>query len=450
MHVQNVTNAFVILSEAGTRVVIDPWIIDGAYDGSWIIHPQLHDPSQYMRDLDAVIVTHVHEDHFDVEALRLLNSRTKIFFPDVWANRQIAGKKLPERLRESAQFIPLSQEFHVVGFTFEFIPPMNKAGHLSESQDDNEVLFAIDAGVWVKDSCVTISVFLADNFPFCLDSAGTSLEKMKGCDLLAFSYNAMADDYPVCYDNLSVEEKHQACLKCHQIRDKAITSMFRRLVPKRGLVYSSDFMIAGSRALEFIQTCPYRYRQKDAAAECFSTNTGIPCEYLYADDDMFITPDRFDTTRKTIVETSMGERVTSLLQIKNSHTFPVCSAQDFYETFKQAANNMCVRLEKMGLSSEWMLELVPNNPEFSSVFVDLRSSLFGVLKTRPKVSTHHPLSKRLVCRADVEYFYALLTYKEHWDNAIMGYKLSWERYPDEYDLGLYKSLNFLHVPFRGS
>ena len=49
----------------GTRILCDPWIVDGVFEGSWFHYPPLSTKVQDLQDVDAIYVSHLHPDHFD-------------------------------------------------------------------------------------------------------------------------------------------------------------------------------------------------------------------------------------------------------------------------------------------------------------------------------------------------------------------------------------------------
>ncbi|MFP3458551.1 MBL fold metallo-hydrolase, partial [Psychrobacter sp. SIMBA_152] len=77
MKIQQIRNATVVLDYAGTRLLVDPYLAEqGAYPGfegtanSHLRNPTapLPMPVAEIIDADAVILTHVHPDHWDEAA----------------------------------------------------------------------------------------------------------------------------------------------------------------------------------------------------------------------------------------------------------------------------------------------------------------------------------------------------------------------------------------------
>lgn len=92
----------------GKKILFDPIIESQPYGDSWVFFPpQLDDPALY--EVDAVIVSHIHQDHYDLPFLRALKPSVKVaivgqrpsFEADIQAN---AGREItiiaPETVTE--------------------------------------------------------------------------------------------------------------------------------------------------------------------------------------------------------------------------------------------------------------------------------------------------------------------------------------------------------------
>jgi L-ascorbate metabolism protein UlaG (beta-lactamase superfamily) len=312
MELRNLTNAFVdIKLNNGTRIFIDPWMTQGIYEGSW--HHVDEVKLQSVDDVKYVFITHIHADHFDTKFIDSLPQTTKIYFPDIYPNRAVVGRKLPNR---ECIFVSVDETISVEEvFSFRFFSPMNGFGHLSEKFDDSEPNLAIDTGVAIFGDDARI-IMLADNFPFKYNEEQISW--MKKCDLLMFPYNAAADDYPICYDNLTALEKKSILYRRNFDRAARMDAFIKRVEPKLATPYSSDFLVAGPRAEEFIDLQPSMFLDREKCATFFSTMTGFPVVFLNKNDRIeFISGQSFIYHSESVDALNVHERAKTLLNKSN-------------------------------------------------------------------------------------------------------------------------------------
>lgn len=70
-------HASVLCVFGGKRILFDPVILSKPYGDSWAFFPpQILDPSVF--DVDAVVVSHIHQDHYDLQFIQTLAGRAKI------------------------------------------------------------------------------------------------------------------------------------------------------------------------------------------------------------------------------------------------------------------------------------------------------------------------------------------------------------------------------------
>ncbi len=70
MDITHISNSFLIVESAGSKLVCDPWV-GGANHGGWRSYPEF-DRAQLIarvRDADLVYISHLHSDHFDPDFL---------------------------------------------------------------------------------------------------------------------------------------------------------------------------------------------------------------------------------------------------------------------------------------------------------------------------------------------------------------------------------------------
>jgi UDP-MurNAc hydroxylase len=87
MEVTYLGHAAILVRDAGTSLVMDPWLVDPAYCNSWFHYPPLELGIEDIQPLDFVWCSHEHPDHFDPKTLRKLPRDQKFLVPQFTSGR---------------------------------------------------------------------------------------------------------------------------------------------------------------------------------------------------------------------------------------------------------------------------------------------------------------------------------------------------------------------------
>lgn len=209
MKIQNLNNATTFITSKLDKIVLDPWVVGNLYQNSWSAFPYFENYKNFFDNISHVLITHFHADHFDPETLKLINKNAKIVIPNLKFN-SIMKKSLDELGFKKIIFLELSKWHKITeSLSIYIIPPLNEMAQeiqLYEKFNENNNI-AIDTGVIIYDNISETShIFLADNSPYDLNAFKEHTKGLK-CSSFWFPYNGFAGDYPLCYDNLSINEK---------------------------------------------------------------------------------------------------------------------------------------------------------------------------------------------------------------------------------------------------
>lgn len=70
-------HASILVVLGGKKILFDPIVLSQPYDDAWVFYPsQIVDPRWY--EVDAVVVSHIHQDHYDLKFLNLLPPSVKL------------------------------------------------------------------------------------------------------------------------------------------------------------------------------------------------------------------------------------------------------------------------------------------------------------------------------------------------------------------------------------
>jgi UDP-MurNAc hydroxylase len=73
MQITYLGHAAILLEAGGTRVLMDPWLTDPTYHGTWWHYPPLEIGARDLPRIDYLYVSHEHPDHFDPPTLAQLD-----------------------------------------------------------------------------------------------------------------------------------------------------------------------------------------------------------------------------------------------------------------------------------------------------------------------------------------------------------------------------------------
>jgi UDP-MurNAc hydroxylase len=73
MHITYLGHAAILLEAGGTRILMDPWLTDPTYHGTWWHYPPLELGVRDLPRIDYLYVSHEHPDHFDPPTLAQLD-----------------------------------------------------------------------------------------------------------------------------------------------------------------------------------------------------------------------------------------------------------------------------------------------------------------------------------------------------------------------------------------
>ena len=429
---KNYYNAFVEICVDDFTLVVDPWITNGIYGNSWVMPDEVRNFVQNnftSENVDCCIITHIHEDHFDVTALSNFPDDCLFYVPDIYPNKQVVERKLKNKQVSFKTF----DEFVInENFSVQFIPPMNYDGYLSgKRQKDQSSNIAIDSGLLLR-VCDKKILLLADNMPFDYKKVCESFD-VYDCDLIAFPFNAFADDFPVCFDNISLNKRKDYAIQRSESRIQSILEFFDECNPKRVMPYSSDFFIQGKRAIEFDEILPDEYKSREAVCGIIQNKTNYDCIPL--------------SYNQELVYLSGGSL--AILGVHKEFDFSkICKANysnsnysselkaDLFDLVVASSANMRDKLSSVGMETDWYISLNIVDQLTNYMINPITGDVYCDVQTR--------LGSYIQCNIMSSHLEELLTFKKHWDNERIAYTLSWERHPDVHEPNIWKALSFFH------
>ncbi len=442
MRIANPTNGFVRLESHPYVVLTDVWLTEGIYDGAWHTFPPLTKRHEHLGGATHCFISHIHPDHYDLAALHLLERKVTMLIPDVYPNHLIKQTLSKMGFADVRMLRPGARTEASPGLFVTVVPRMNAFGQeAAQYKQSRTVSMITDTGVVLEHQGVK-AVLLADNYPYFPEGAGSALEEMRNCDLLGFSYNGAASDYPLCYTNLSDEEQRGIAGERERHRADA-TEAFIRLISLRLLMpYSSEFALAGPMAKKFADWCGNAWwADKVRAGSWYEERTDVQAIPLYEGDTLTLTPydtnvERVQTARPTLsqVADALYSQAPKTLTLFRSRP----SLMELDGLVRSAAHHMFDAMDRYGIKSDGMLGLDILDRAWPTIYLDLGC----------REISQHLREPYVTCCCEPSYLSALLRGQRHWNSARISFHLRWGRVPNVFDRGLYDALNFLQVPRR--
>jgi len=82
MHVTYLGHAAILVEAGGTRILMDPWLTDPTYHGTWWHYPPLEIGVRDLPHIDYLYISHEHPDHFDPPTLAQLDKNVQVVIPN--------------------------------------------------------------------------------------------------------------------------------------------------------------------------------------------------------------------------------------------------------------------------------------------------------------------------------------------------------------------------------
>lgn len=200
MKVTHIANACCIYESSGYRILCDPWLTEGAFEGSWYHEHPLRMKAEDLTFFDALYLSHIHPDHFDVATLKKLPKDVLVIIPK--------GKFMEKPLKEMGykSILPLDDgEFHFCG-PFKITMYHAFTGHPFFPTElgnriDSAIVIEAEGQKILNANDNTLDEKSARHLAFLFD----------GFDLAQLNYNC-AGPYPACFPLINREEAHKKVL----------------------------------------------------------------------------------------------------------------------------------------------------------------------------------------------------------------------------------------------
>ncbi len=199
------TNACCMYEYGGFRLLADPWLSESAFEGAWIHNPPIKTRPQDLLDVDAIYISHLHQDHMDIETLKYFRRGIPIL--TLGDKYSFCAKKL--RDMGFSHVVEVKDKDKVVAgpFRVTMFAPFKKHPFV-----DCQVGNVVDSAMLIEVGLS--SVLNCNDNTMDVESAKSFVSEFGIPTVAQLNWNN-ASEYPCCFLNLSHEEKlaeHHRCI----------------------------------------------------------------------------------------------------------------------------------------------------------------------------------------------------------------------------------------------
>jgi UDP-MurNAc hydroxylase len=441
MKVTYLKSSTVVVEANGVRILMDPWLVDGEYYGSWAHYPPFEWDDSRFGDIDYIYVSHIHPDHLSPRTMARLPKSIPVLihryeFPFLKRNIEMMGfevRELPHnqttRLGSGVSITILAADDCDPMLCAKFMGCVATQTKLGSTQLDS--LCVVTDGRHVLVNTNDCLFGLAQSM---LPRIANEFGKV---DFLLTGYSG-AGPYPQCFSSLSVEEKQKAgAAKKVKFLNDGI-GYIKALSPRFVMPFAGTYILAGPLSrLNDLRGVPEieeagAYFENNSDAQSVLLNSGESFDIGRGAASAPYRPTDVDE-RSRYIENELSSR----RYVFEDDAEP--SDIQIGDLLVPAFERMTKHRTNNGFTSEQIVYIDLGNDHLASLPMNGRdlSVVRSPDKDRAyvKISLNRKLLKRILSGPRFA----------HWDNAEIGSHLDFYRVPNIYERGIYNMICFFHA-----
>lgn len=440
MELNYIKSATCEVKSNGVKLLMDPWILNGEYYGSWFHQNNKDINVKKIQKVNYIYISHIHPDHFSKKSLEFFNKKkTKIIIhkyakPFLKFAIENLGFKVIE-LENKKKFY-LNKNFFIQIFAADNCDPVLCAKHFGcEIDKKNLGSNQIDTLAIISNNKKTI--LNINDCPYEMSKQILDQIKIKyKIDLMIGGYSG-AGPYPQCFKNLTkVEKTKKALIKKKQFLIQA-KHFIEHIKPKYFMPFAGTYFLSGNLSrLNKYRGVPTRLEAK----KFLSKNCKSKTLFFVLKTNGTFNLKNFSKKKELIAD---NEKF-------NSQTFKKLSNFKFdYQKEKPVNQKDIIVLLKKAVYKFFDKLILTGYKDNTKVVIKISKSKYFLINTKLKnfkISHSLPKNKFLLMELNQNLLYKILLGPRfaHWNNAEIGSHILYFRKPDFYDKKLFYCLNFFH------
>lgn len=443
MKLQYLKSATVIIESKGVKILCDPWLVDGEYYGSWHHNPPFNFNEEDYQDVDYIYISHIHPDHFSIKTLEKLHKTIPVLIhkfaaPFLKENIERLGFQVLELPHNKRTALKNGIHINILAaddcnpeICLKFFGCGIYKGVEGSAQIDS--IAVIDDGRYV--------VVNVNDCPYQLaySAAARIREQYPQIDFLLLGY-AGAGPFPQCFPEFSDEDKLElAERKKLQFLDQAL-EYIKAFQPEFYMPFAGTYTLGGKLShLNRFRGIP---EMEEAVGYLEKRNSGSSKGILLNSLSYFDLERREASEEYTPVDQSEKKKYIREVLYRVTYDYeqdPVPELKELVNLIPSSFERMDKRRQAISFSSPTKVRIPL--VEGKTAEVSMNGEGFEVidadeLKEVPYVQ--FKLDPRLLHLILSGPKYA------HWQNAEIGSHIEFSRKPEQFERGLYYSMNFFH------
>ena len=445
MKIVNIASSTVIVETKNLKILMDPWLVDGEYYGSWYHYPKIEIDKIDLESITHIYLSHIHPDHFSIKSFELLNRDIPVFIHNYDAkflksNIERLGFNVIEL--DHGLCYKLSEEVNITIFAADNCNPELCNKFLGCSNvESNYKSTQIDSMALISDGQYNILNTNDCPYELSIGVVDKIMSKYNSIDFLLVGYCG-AGPYPQCFKLESADLEKAKEDKMTQFLESGIRYL-EKIRPKFYMPFAGTYVLSGSlvhlnknrgipelhEALKFYENFSYKFGSKGILLnqnQYFDLSKGTQSNAYEIVD--------YATRDEYINET--------LSKVKFDYQENDNFSEETILALIPLAFDRLVK-KKLQIGFKTNTKLFIKISEKNDICIDFANNSFSVVSPQ---SHQHSLGFVRI-ELDNRLLFRLLNGPKygHWNNAEIGSHLLFERNPNVFERGLYHVLSFFHI-----
>jgi UDP-MurNAc hydroxylase len=434
-------SATVGLKSGNYKLLMDPWLVDGEYFGSWSHFPKynINENLNEINSYNGIYISHIHPDHCSDKTLKLINKNIPIYIHSF--HSKFLKFKL-ERMGfnvfeiKNGSTIKLSSELSITIYAADNCNPelcykFSGCADLEASEGSQQ----IDTIAVFEDSNNVIVNTNDCPYELAEDTLKRIKRKYDKIDLLLTGYQN-ASPYPQCFENLDTKEKINEGKKVAQSCLNRGLSSINLLKPEYFLPFAGTYILTGNLSkIDYLRGVP----SIDDAFKYLSKNQSISKPLMLSTDSEFNFNSKLYSKKYQKFDVKKYNEYLEFLSSKKldfeNGEYP--DLDDIYDLSKSA-------------HIKYLEKKLSFNIKFDTdIYIEIYDKLIKLCKNdkiQLEESSNNLSEKFIVYKVDSRLLKLLLKGPRyaHWNNAEIGSHLKFFRKPNIFERQVHGSMNYFH------